>query len=100
MGSEAPVNVSSGQSAGKLANDLNTEDSKGGATIPSSSTIVPLPKRIGRYSIHEVLGLGDGHCFRGIDETLMRTAVKTLKNVKIEADKKEQFPRRHGDWRN
>ena len=54
----APVNVSSGQSSGKLANDLNTEDSNGGATIPSSSTIVPLPKRIGRYSIHEVLGLG------------------------------------------
>ena len=33
-----------------------------------------------------------GIVYRGIDETLMRTvAVKTLKNVKIEADKKEQF---------
>ena len=33
-----------------------------------------------------------GIVYRGIDETLMRTvAVKTLKNRKIEADKKEQF---------
>lgn len=90
---DVPVHVSSGNTAGKFVYTGKTEQSSDSDTLPSSSTIVPLPKRIGRYSVHEVLGLGGmGIVYRGIDETLMRTvAIKTLKNVKIEDSKKEQF---------
>jgi len=89
--SKGSANVSIGNTGGKFVYTGKTEQSSD--TKPSSSTIIPLPKRIGRYSIHEVLGLGGmGIVYRGIDETLMRTvAIKTLKNEKTEAAKKEQF---------
>lgn len=84
--------VSSGNGGG-FVYDGRTDDSKKMDTTPTSSNVIPLPKRIGRYSIHEVLGLGGmGIVYRGIDETLMRTvAIKTIKNMKTDSTKREQF---------
>ena len=55
---EQAVTVSSGNTGGKFVYTGQTEQSSDHDTQPSSSAIIPLPKRIGRYSIHEVLGLG------------------------------------------
>jgi predicted Ser/Thr protein kinase len=58
-----------------------------------TGSVLPLPERMGRYSIHEILGYGGmGVVYRGVDETLQRVvAIKTVKSLKISSHKQEQF---------
>jgi hypothetical protein len=59
----------------------------------STENVLPLPERMGRYSIHEILGYGGmGVVYRGIDEALQRVvAIKTVKSLKVSNHKQEQF---------
>lgn len=54
---------------------------------------MPFPKRLGRYSIHEILGVGGmGVVYRATDETLNRiVAIKTLKSVKVGRELADPF---------
>ena len=67
-------------------------DSKSQHEQPTGN-LIPLPERMGRYSIHEILGYGGmGVVYRGVDETLQRVvAIKTIKSLKISSRRQEQF---------
>jgi len=54
---------------------------------------IPFPKRLGRYVIHEILGVGGmGVVYRATDETLNRVvAIKTLKSVRVEKELTAKF---------
>jgi len=103
MTTDMPISAAfDGEDDGEFALMQESETSGSGTSTMSSrepkmgqapSQLIPLPKRIDRYSIHEVLGVGGmGVVYRGIDESLMRTvAVKTIKNPKIESSMQELF---------
>jgi hypothetical protein len=62
-----------------------------GSSVDSS--ILPFPKRCGRYTIQEIIGVGGmGVVYRGIDESLGRVvAIKTLKSVSVDRELADVF---------
>ena len=72
----------------------NTGGSRVGAgTRDSNKNVVPFPKRLGRYAVHEIIGVGGmGVVYRGSDDVLNRVvAIKTLKSVKIGRELADPF---------
>ena len=65
----------------------------GSGSRDSQQNLVPFPKRLGRYLIHEILGVGGmGVVYRATDETLNRiVAIKTLKSVKVGRELTDPF---------
>jgi len=51
----------------------------------SQKNVLPFPKRLGRYTVNEIIGVGGmGVVYRGTDDILNRVvAIKTLKSVKV-----------------
>ncbi|HAY78653.1 MAG TPA: hypothetical protein DCY79_02465 [Planctomycetaceae bacterium] len=99
-----------GQSAGALASGSKniTASSDTDWYLPQSnvdisgaeggeylSTKIPFPKRIGRYMVEKVLGVGGmGVVFRAVDESLDRlVAIKTLRLLDIDKESSEIFVR-------
>lgn len=78
-------NVSGGSASG---------GSRAGAGMRDSQKhVIPFPKRLGRYTIHEIIGVGGmGVVYRGADDVLNRVvAIKTLKSVKIGRELADPF---------
>lgn len=72
----------------------NTGGSRVGAGMrDSQKNVIPFPKRLGRYTIHEIIGVGGmGVVYRGGDDILNRVvAIKTLKSVKIGRELADPF---------
>lgn len=72
----------------------NTGGSRVGAGMrDSQKNVIPFPKRLGRYAVHEIIGVGGmGVVYRGADDVLNRVvAIKTLKSVKIGRELADPF---------
>jgi predicted Ser/Thr protein kinase len=72
----------------------NTGGSRvGGGMRDSQKNVIPFPKRLGRYAVHEIIGVGGmGVVYRGADDVLNRVvAIKTLKSVKIGRELADPF---------
>ena len=65
----------------------------GAGRLDSQKNVIPFPKRLGRYAIHEIIGVGGmGVVYRGGDDVLNRVvAIKTLKSVKIGRELADPF---------
>jgi len=59
----------------------------------TDSSILPFPRKCGRYTIQEIIGVGGmGVVYRGVDETLGRVvAIKTLKSVSVDRELADVF---------
>ena len=72
----------------------NTGGSRVGSGMrDSQKNVIPFPKRLGRYAVHEIIGVGGmGVVYRGSDDVLNRVvAIKTLKSVKIGRELADPF---------
>ncbi|MDA7906885.1 protein kinase [Rhodopirellula sp.] len=72
----------------------NAAASREGSGIRGSQkNVIPFPKRLGRYAIQEIIGVGGmGVVYRGTDDVLNRVvAIKTLKSVKIGRELADPF---------
>ena len=65
----------------------------GSGTRDSKQNLIPFPKRLGRYEVNEIIGVGGmGVVYRGTDDVLNRVvAIKTLKSVNIGKDVSDAF---------
>jgi predicted Ser/Thr protein kinase len=71
----------------------NSGSRAGSGMQDSQKNVIPFPKRLGRYAINEIIGVGGmGVVYRGTDDILNRVvAIKTLKSVKVGRELADPF---------